>query len=59
MELYSYVLPPGGEYPHFRGAPFTLEDSIPMEDKIEWAVKRLRNYVSGGPLRMRAEDLKG
>ena len=31
---------------------------VPMEDDIEWAVKRLRNNRSGGPSGMRAEHLK-
>ena len=32
---------------------------MPEEEDIEWAVKRLRNNHSGGPLRMRAEHIKG
>ena len=39
--------------------PFEVEDKVPDEGEIEWAVKRLRNNRSGGPSRMRAEDLKG
>ena len=39
--------------------PFEVEDKVPEEGEIEWAVKRLRNNRSGGPLRMRAEHLKG
>ena len=39
--------------------PFAVENSIPEEEEIEWAVKRLRNNRAGGPSRMRAEDLKG
>ena len=38
---------------------FAAEDSIPEEEEIEWAVKRLQNNRAGGPSRMRAEDLKG
>ena len=36
-----------------------MEDGVPSEAEVEWAVKRLRNNRSGGPSRMRAEDLKG
>ena len=39
--------------------PFEVEDKVPGEGEIEWAVKRLRNDHSGGPSRMRAEHLKG
>ena len=36
-----------------------MDDSVPTEDKIEKAVKRLKNNCSGGPSGMRAEHLKG
>ena len=39
--------------------PFAVEDGVPEEGEVEWAVKRLQNNRAGGPLRMRAEDLKG
>ena len=39
--------------------PFEVEDLVPEEEEIEWAVKRLRNNRSGGPSRMRAEHIKG
>ena len=39
--------------------PFEVEDGVPDEGEIEWAVKRLRNNRAGGPLRMRADHLKG
>ena len=38
--------------------PFSVEDGVPGEGEIEWAVNRLRNNRAGGLLRMRAEDLK-
>ena len=38
---------------------FAVEDGVPDEGEIEWAVKRLRNNRAAGPLRMRADDLKG
>ena len=36
-----------------------VEDGVPTEAEVEWAIKRLRNNRAGGPSRMRAEDLKG
>ena len=56
--LYSRVTPPGDTIP-VTIAPFTVEDGVPSEAEVEWAVKRLRNNRVGGPSRMRAEDLKG
>ena len=58
VDLYSYILSP--EY----NIPFTvtladIDDSVPMEDEIADAVKKLRRNMLGGPLRMRAENLKG
>ena len=38
---------------------FEVEDKVPDEGEIEWAVKCLRNNRSGGPSQMRAEHLKG
>ena len=35
-----------------------MDDSVLIEDDIEWAVKRLRNHRSGGPSGMQAEHLK-
>ena len=39
--------------------PFEVEDKVPDEGEIEWAVKRLQNNHSRGPSRMRVEHLKG
>ena len=39
--------------------PFAVEDRVPEEGEIEWAVKRLQNNRAEGALQMRAEDLKG
>ena len=39
--------------------PAEVDDSVPMADKIEDAVKNLRGNRSGGPSGMRAEHLKG
>ena len=47
MVLYSYVTPPGANIP-ISVEPFLVDDPVPTEEKIEWAVKRLRNHVSGG-----------
>ena len=58
MELYSYVPPPGSNIPIYVD-PFLVDASVPTDDKIEWAVKRLQNHRSGGPLGMRSEHLKG
>ena len=57
MELYRYVLPPGKNIPT-SVHPFPVEDSVPTEDEIKWAVKRLCNNRSGGASRMQAEHLR-
>ena len=36
-----------------------MDDLLPTEDDIEWAVKRLQNHRSGGPFGMRDKHLKG
>ena len=56
--MYSRVPPPGDSIP-VNIEPFVVEDGVPEEGYIEWAVKRLRNNRAGGASRMRAEDLKG
>ena len=56
--LYSRVPPLGDSIP-VTIEPFAVEDGVPEEEKIEWAVKRLQNNRAGGPSRMQAEDLKG
>ena len=50
VDLYSYVPPPGDNIP-VSIDPFPVEDSVPTEDEIEWAVKQLHNHCSGGGLR--------
>ena len=47
VELYSYVPPTGKNIP-ISVQLLPVEDSVPVEDKIEWAVKRLRNNRSWG-----------
>ena len=39
--------------------PALIDDSVPTEDDIEAAVKKLRRNRSGGPSRIRAEHIKG
>ena len=58
VALYSRVPPLGDSIP-ITIEPFAVEDRVPEEGEIEWAVKRLQNNRAGGPSRMRAEDLKG
>ena len=50
--------PPGDNIP-VTIEPFAVEDGVPAEEEIEWAVKRLQNNCAGGVSRMWAEDLKG
>ena len=50
---------PQGETIPVQIEPFDVEDKVPEEGEIEWAVKRLRNNCSGGASQMRAEHLKG
>ena len=58
VALYSRFPPPGDSIP-VEIEPFEVEDGVPDEGEIEWAVKRLSNNRAGGPSRMQAEDLKG
>ena len=39
--------------------PTNIDDSVPTEDEVEAAVKKLRRNRSGGPSRIRAEHVKG
>ena len=55
--LYSRVPPRGYSIP-VEIKPFEVEDGVPYEGEIDWAVKRLHNNRAGGASRMRAEDLK-
>ena len=57
VDLYSYVLPPGENIP-VSVEPFPVDESVPTEDNIEWAVTQLHNHRSGGTSGMRAEHLK-
>ena len=57
VSLYSYVPPLGKNIPIYVN-PFPVDNWVPKEDEIEWAVKRLRNNRSGGLSGMRTERLK-
>ena len=39
--------------------PALIDDSVPTEDEIAAAVKKLRRNRSGGPSRIRVEHIKG
>ena len=58
MDLYSYVPPLGANIP-ISVEPLPVDDLVPTEDKIEWAVKRLQNHRSRGTSGMRNKHLKG
>ena len=58
VDLYHCVPPPGENIP-VPVEPLQIEDLLPTEDEIEWAVKRLSNHRSREPSEMRAEHLKG
>ena len=47
VALYSHVPPPGDNIP-VAIKPFMIDDSVPEEGDIEWAVKRLHNNLSRG-----------
>ena len=57
-KLYSRVPPLGNTIP-VTIEPFVVEDGVPTEVEVEWAVERLQNNRAGGASRTRAEDLKG
>ena len=57
-ELYSQV-PSPGEKILVTVEPAIIDDSVPTEDKIAAAVKKLRRNRSGGLSRIRAEHIKG
>ena len=58
VALYSRVPSPGDSIP-VNNEPFAVEDGVPEEGEIEWAVKLLQNNRARGPSGMRVEDLKG
>ena len=46
---YIYILPPGVNIPIYV-EPFLVNDAVPTEEDINWAVKRLQNHCYGGLL---------
>ena len=58
VELYISVPPPGENIP-ISVDTLPVDELVPTEDNIEWAVKRLQNHCSGGASGMWAEHLKG
>ena len=57
-ELYRTATPPSpGETIPISVPPYPINDSVPTEEEVEWAVWRLRGNRSGGPSQMRAEHL--
>ena len=58
MDLYIYVPPLGSNIP-ISVDPFQVVDSVPTKEDIEWVVKIIRNYRSGGASGMRSKHLKG
>ena len=58
VELYSHVPPLGDNIP-VTVTPSDVDDSVPTEDKIAEAAKKLQRNRSGGPSGIRAEHLKG
>ena len=59
VELYCAIppLPPPGDNTPLSVKPSHIDDSVPMEEEVEWAVRRLRGHRLGFPYRMRAEHL--
>ena len=47
VALYSRIPPPGDNI-LVTIEPFAVEDGVPTEAEIDWAVKRLRNNRAGG-----------
>ena len=58
VELYSHVPPPGDNIP-VTVTPADIDESVPTEDDISEAVKKLRRNRSGGPSGISEEHLKG
>ena len=58
-ELYCAVPPPppSGENIAIYVPPSQIDNSLPIEEEVEWAVQRLRGHRSGGLSRMRDKHL--
>ena len=57
-ELYRKVPSPGEGIP-MHVEKHTIDDSVPTEDEVEAAVKKLRRNRAEGPSGIRAENIKG
>ena len=57
VALHNHI-PPQGENIPISVDHFPLDDSVPMEDDIKWAVRRLRDNCSSSPSGIRAEHLQ-
>ena len=57
VELYQNVPPPGQPI-HVGVQPLPVDDSIPEDKEIAWAVRQLLQNRSGGLSGMRAEHLR-
>ena len=53
VEIYRVVSPPGENIPT-SVEPNHIDDYVPTEEEVKWAVRRLRGEILGGPYRMRA-----
>ena len=56
-ELYRSV-PPSAETIPISVPTSPIDDSVPTDEEVEGAVRRLRGHQSGGPYYMRAEHLR-
>ena len=57
VEVYRKVPPPGDNMT-IETSPFSIDDYIPLMDKIEWSVYRLWRHLSGRASSMQAEHLQ-
>ena len=57
VALHYHTPPPGEKIP-ISVDPFPLDELEPMEDNIEWEVRRLRDNRSSSPSGIRAEHLQ-
>ena len=58
VDLYIYMPSPGDNIP-VTVKPVKVDDSVPTEEEIEEAVKKLQQNRSEGASGMRADHLKG
>ena len=58
VDLYCHVQSLGDNIP-ISINPFKVEDLVPTEDEIDWAVRRICKNHSRGPSGMRTQHIKG